>query len=196
MFTKNSQDMFQTDDLIYTDTQEGRPWRDPARKRLMAVALLVLISLLAVATTALALGSSIKGREARYIYAQELLAAEDYQQAVAEFEALGDYRDSQEQFAALNRQGEQYREALEHLTQAVNQQTRTAPIVHYDAAAAILEELEEYADAPALLDQCYTAAAEIMLAEDNLDLALDYIGNMSDAAAQAFRQTHDLESIS
>ena len=195
MFTKNSQDIIQTDDLIYTDATPSQRWRDPARRRMLAVTVLVLVSLLAAAVTALALGQSIKGREARYLYAQELLMMEQYDLALAEFEALGDYRDSQSQFADLTALGNTYREALDYLDKAENQQTRMAPIVHYDAAAALLENLGEYADAPALLDECYAAAAEIMLAEDQLDMALDYIGNMSSAAAADFRQTHNLEKI-
>ena len=195
MFTKNSQNIPQTDDLIYTDASSGQPWRDPARRRMLAVAVLVLVSLAAAITTAIALGQSIKGREARYLYAQELLTAEQYDQALAEFEALGDYRDSQTQFADLTALGHTYQEALDHLAQGEKGQTRTAPIAHYDAAAALLEDLGEYADAPALLDRCYAAAAEIMLAEENLDMALDYIGNMSPEAAAEFRQTHHLEDL-
>ena len=193
MLAKNPQDIPKTDDLIYTDSLPPKKWRDPARRRSLALAAIVVVSVMAVAANVTALSRTIKNREARYLHAQDLLTAESYQEAMTEFEALGDYRDSQTQFADLTALGNTYREALDYLDKAENQQTRMAPIVHYDAAAALLENLGEYADAPALLDECYAAAAEIMLAEDQLDMALDYIGNMSPAAAAEFRQTHNLE---
>ena len=191
MFTKNPQDMTQTDYLIYADTAPTGRRCDPARRRLLAVMALVLVALIAAVTTAMVLGRSIKNREARYIHAQELLAGQAYQEAVVEFEALGDYKDSQEQFASLTAQETIYQEAQALLTQAEEGASRTAPIVYYDAAAALLEELGDYGDAPALLDACYAAAARIMLAEGDTDMALAYIGNMSREAAAQFLQTCD-----
>lgn len=192
MFTKNRQDIPQTDHLIYADATTTRKRQDPAHRRLLAVVALVLVALIAAGTTAAVLGRSIKNREARYLYAQELLEGRAYDAALMEFEALGDYRDSQAQFALLTAQRSAYQEALDLLAKAENDTARTAPLVHYDAAAALLEELGNYADAPELLDDCYTAAAQMMLAEGDTAMALAYVGNMRPEAAARFIQTWGL----
>ena len=100
MFTKNRQNTHQTDELIYADPPSlHKP--DPARRRRRAVAILAVVSLVACLTTAGALGRSILNREARYVQALELLEQEAYDDALAAFESLGDYRDSQQQVARL-----------------------------------------------------------------------------------------------
>ena len=193
MFTKNRQDMLQTDDLIYADPEPVCQRQDPANRRLLTLAILVLVAVAAAVTTAAVLGRSIKNREARYIYAQELLVSRAYEDARAEFEALGDYRDSQQNFAILTDREKIYQEALALLAEVESGQSRIAPIVHYDAAAALLEELGDYADALALLDACYTEAARIVLAEGDSDMALAYVSNMRPNAAAAFFQTYGSE---
>lgn len=100
MFTKNRQNTHQTDELIYADPPSfHKP--DPARRRRRAVAVLAVVALAACLTTAAALGRSILNREARYVQALELLEQDAYADALAAFEALGDYRDSQQQVARL-----------------------------------------------------------------------------------------------
>ena len=100
MFTKNRQDIPKTDTLIYADPPSRRK-PDPARRRRRAVAILAVVSLVACLTTAAALGRSILHREARYVQAMELLEQEAYEAALAAFESLGDYRDSQQHVARL-----------------------------------------------------------------------------------------------
>ena len=100
MFTKNRQDITKTDELIYADPP-SRHNPDPARRRRRAVAILAVVAVTACLTTAAALGRSILHREARYVQALELLEQEAYADALAAFEALGDYRDSQQQVARL-----------------------------------------------------------------------------------------------
>ena len=100
MFTKNRQNITQTDELIYADPP-SRHNPDPARRRRRAVAILAVVAVTACLTTAAALGRSILHREARYVQALELLEQEAYDDALAAFEALGDYRDSQQQVARL-----------------------------------------------------------------------------------------------
>ena len=100
MFTKNRQDIPKTDDLIYADPP-SRHNPDPARRRRRAVVILSVVALTACLTTTAALGRSIYNREARYVQALELLEQQSYEDALAAFEALGDYRDSQQQAARL-----------------------------------------------------------------------------------------------
>ena len=100
MFTKNRQNTLRTDELIYADPPSlHKP--DPAGRRRRAVAILAVVAVTACLTTAAALGRSILHREARYVQALELLEQEAYADALAAFEALGDYRDSQQQVARL-----------------------------------------------------------------------------------------------
>lgn len=193
MFTKNRQDMPQADELIYADATTRRKKYDPAFRRLMTMVAIALVSTVAVVTTVLTLGHSIQNREARYLHAQDLLMQGAHRAAMTEFEALGDYRDSQEQLAHLTAQWQAYQEALDLLEDAANDQIRTDPMIQYDAAAALLEGLGEFEDARQWLDRCYTAAASIMLERGNQDAAQAYIGNMSPETAAAFCQEQGLE---
>ena len=100
MFTKNRHNTPQTDTLIYADPPSlHKP--DPAKRRRRAVVILAVVSLAACLTTAAALGRSIHNREARYVQAQMWLEQEAYADALAAFESLGDYRDSQQHVARL-----------------------------------------------------------------------------------------------
>ena len=154
MITKNRQFLPATDDLVYADPQKGRKKRDPAGRRRLAVALIIAVSAAAVFTTAAALGRSIQYREARYVGARTLVEQGAYSAALTAFESLGDYRDSQAQLDCLSR----YLEALALMERAG--QARTDPRIYYDAAAALLEDLGDYADAGTLLEQCRTGAGQ------------------------------------
>ena len=163
MFTKNRQDIPQTDDLIYADPP-ARRHPDPARRRRVALVMLAAVSLLACLTTVGALASSIRGRENRYLRAQELLTLRAYDDAMDAFEALGDYKDSQAQFARLRQWKTAYDDAVALMQRAEDGQARTDLVKDYLTAAAALEALGDYADAPALADAC-RAAAEALRGE-------------------------------
>ena len=166
MFTKNRQDIPQTDDLIYADPPARQRHPDPARRRHIALVVLAAVSLIACLTTVGALASSIRGRENRYLRAQELLTLEAYDDAMSAFEALGDYKDSQAQFARLGQWKTAYDEAVALMQRAEAGQARTDPIEGYEAAAAALEALGDYADAPALAEACRTAAETLRAERD------------------------------
>ena len=157
MFTKNRQDIPKTDTLIYADPPSRRK-PDPARRRRRAVAILAVVSLAACLTTAAALGRSIRSREDRYLQAQLLLEQRSYAEAMEAFESLGDYRDSQQQFARLEELESAYAQAVTLLERAESGVTRTDPTADYLAAAAALEALGDYADAPELAAACRRAA--------------------------------------
>ena len=159
MFTKNRQDMPQTDDLIYADPPSSRRRKpDPARRRRTALVVLAAVSLAACLTTAGTLVRQIRHREQRYLQAQTLLTQRAYDQAMEEFEALGDYRDSQAQFARLNQLRTAYDDAVVLLERAEAGMARTHPIDGFLAAAEALEALGDYADAPELAAYCRARA--------------------------------------
>ena len=159
MLTKNRQDIPQTDDLIYADPPSGhRRKPDPASRRRAVLIVLALVSLAACLTTAGVLVRNIRHREERYLQAKTLLTQHAYQEAIEEFEALGDYRDSQEQFARLNQLRTAYDDAMILLERAEAGMARTHPIDGFLAAAEALEALGDYADAPELAAYCRTRA--------------------------------------
>ena len=109
---------------------------------------------------------------------------------------LGDYADSP-RWAAF---GVTYRRALDLMDQtaAGNSQLlrRVLPdevrltdegsqtaILGWEAAAAILESLGDYEDAPAKIDECYHNAAALKLAEGNMEGAAAYAEKMSEKEA-------------
>lgn len=242
MFTKNRQNPpgSAAGDLIYADSQTVQPKKkpDPTRWRRLAVAVIALTAVLTALTVAMTLGISVRHREERYVQAQALLEARDYAAAMAEFEALGDYRDSQTQFAALSQQQQAYAAASELLAQqrydeaiaafralgdyadsaqraaydvtykkaldlleqtdagqtqllmkVLGSQARLTDdngypaIVGYEAAAALFESLEDYADAPDMAERCYLSAARVKLQWDDPTGALAYMEKLSEDCA-------------
>ena len=161
MFTKNRHNTPQTDTLIYADPPSlHKP--DPAKRRRRAVAILAVVSLAACLTTAAALGRSILNREARYVQAQMWLEQEAYADALAAFESLGDYRDSQQQFSRLAALEAAYGEAVALMERAEAGLARTDPAADFRTAAEQLEALGDYADAPELAAACREAAEALM----------------------------------
>ena len=162
MFTKNRHDIREYDDLIYADPRSHRRRKpDPARRRRRAVAILAVVSLAACLTTAAALGRSIRSRQDRYVLAQALLEQRSYAEAQDAFESLGDYRDSQQQFARLAEQAEAYADAVALMERAQAGLARTDPAEGFRMAAEALEALGDYADAPQLAAQCRQAAEDL-----------------------------------
>ena len=157
MFTKNRQNTPKTDELIYADPPSGHK-PDPAGRRRRAVAILAVVSLAACLTTAAALGRSILNREARYVQAHLWLEQEAYEDALAAFESLGDYRDSQQQFSRLAALEAAYGEAVALMERAEGGLARTDLIADFLTAAEQLEALGDYADAPELAAACRQAA--------------------------------------
>lgn len=162
MLTKNRQDTQQTDDLIYADPHAFHPCRpDPARRRRWMMVALAVVSLIACLTTTVALGRSIRSREELYMLAQELLEQRFYEEARTAFESLGDYRDSQQQFARLAELATAYDDAVALMARAQAGLARTDPAEEFLTAAAALEALGDYADAPALAAECRRAAEDL-----------------------------------
>lgn len=122
--------------LIYADTQSGERKRPaPGRTRRLLVRVLALGAavILVMAGTTLWLG--LQERQERYEQAQTLLAQKQYADAMAEFEALGSYRDSQAQAARLA----QLRQAYDAAAALVDQQ-------RYSEAITAFRALGDYAD--------------------------------------------------
>lgn len=139
MFGKNRQNNkgSATGDLIYADTQPIRSKKDadPARWHRLAAAVITLTAVLTALSIAFTLWLSVQRREERYLHARSLLSSREYDAAQAEFEALGDYRDSQSQYGALEGLRQAYRAA-----EALLDQQR------YDEAVSAFRALGDYAD--------------------------------------------------
>lgn len=139
MFRKNPKIDTDASDgnLIYADTQSGKPAdsRDPADWRRLAVVVMAVIAVMTVVTISQTLLVSVRHREQRYTTARELLDQREYAAAMTEFEALGDYRDSQDYLAELQEQQVAYEAAVK----LVDQQ-------RYEEAIAAFEALGDYAD--------------------------------------------------
>lgn len=133
MFGKKRQ---KADSLIYADAQSGEKKRKaPAGKRrfLSGVLLLAAAAILAAVGTTLWLG--YQSRDARYQVAQALLADKKYTLAMAEFQALGSFRDSQAVADDLAQKQQAYDAAAELVAQQ-----------RYSEAAAAFRALGDYAD--------------------------------------------------
>ena len=143
-----------------------------------------------------ALLARLETNEKRYAAALDLVDQQRYDDAIAAFRSLGDYADSP-RWAAF---GVTYRRALDLMDQtaAGNSQllrrilpdevrltdegSQTA-ILGWEAAAAMLESLGDFEDAPAKIDECYYNAAALKLAEGNAEGAAAYAGKMSEKEA-------------
>ena len=143
-----------------------------------------------------ALLAQLESNEKRYAAALDLVDQQRYDDAAAAFRALGDYADSP-RWAAF---GVPYHRALDLMEQTANGSSqmlrRVLPdevrltdegsqtaILGWEAAAAMLESLGDYEDAPAKIDECYRNAAALKLAEGNVEGAAAYAEKMSEKEA-------------
>ena len=143
-----------------------------------------------------ALLARLESSEKRYAAALDLVEQQRYDDAIAAFRSLGDYADSP-RWAAF---GVTYRRALDLMDQTAagdsqllrrvlpdevrltDEGSQTA-ILGWEAAAAMLESLGDYEDAPAKIDECYRNAAALKLAEGNVAGAAAYAEKMSENEA-------------
>ena len=242
MLGKNRKDVPGSDagNLIYADTQspEAAPGRQKIRLATLTAALL-LVALVVMAVTAMQY--RMRDKQERYELALTLLQDRKYAAAESEFDALGNYRDSQDRAARLAQQQQSYDTALELvdqqryeeavtafrglgdyadsaewaayrvtyrkaldliseidvgktqlLTRILSDQVRLTDensyptTVGYEAAAALLESLGDYAAAPALVDRCYYSAGLVKLGWKDWDGALAYMEKMTPDTAEQF----------
>lgn len=124
--------------LIYADAQSGEAAGPSGKRRRGLVS--AAVTLLAAALVVMALTAMqyrFREKEERYELAQDLLRDRKYAAAMAEFAALGNFRDSQLQTDQLARWQIDYNTAVE----LVEQQ-------RYDEAVAAFRALGDYADSP------------------------------------------------
>lgn len=148
--------------------------------------------------------AGLAAQRAAYDAAGELLAQQRYDEAVAAYRALEDYADSALQAAC----GVTYQKALDLLNQTDAGQTQLLTrilgsqprltdekgypaIVGYEAAAALFESLDGYADTAVLIDRCYYSAGLVKLEWRDWEGALAYTGRMSAAASTAFYREYE-----
>ena len=148
--------------------------------------------------------AELKAQQKSYDAAAALVAQQRYDEAVTAYRALGDYADS----ITLAAYGVTYQKALDLLNQTdagetllltrmLGSQPRLTDekgypaIVGYEAAAALFESLEGYADTPILIDRCYYSAGLVKLEWQDWEGALVYTGRMSAAAAANFYQEYE-----
>ena len=242
MFGKNRKNSPGSDagNLVYADAQAAQTApRRRLRGLLSAVAALLLVAVVVMAGTAMQY--RFREKQDRYDLAQTLLQDKKYAAAEAEFEALGNFRDSQAQTARLAQLQADYDTALELveqqryeeaaaafrslgdyadsaewaayrvtyrkaldliteidvgktqlLTRILSDQVRLTDensyptTVGYEAAAALLESLGDYAAAPALMDRCYYSAGLVKLGWKDWDGALAYMEKMTPDTAMEF----------
>lgn len=202
MFRKNRKIDTDASDggLIYADSDTGERGknRDPADWRRLAVVVMAVIAVMTAVTISHTLWFSVQRREQRYNTARQLLDGREYAAAMVEFEALGDYRDSQTYLARLRDQRDAYDAAA-----------RLADQKRYEEAIAAFEALGDYADSreQAQFHVTYRMAADLAAETDIgertlLSRLLDartampedpYITAMLgyDTAAEIFRQLGD-----
>lgn len=204
MFQKNRK--IDTDasagDLIYADTAAGETGksRDPADWRRLAVVVMAVIAVMTAVTIAQTLWVSVQHREQRYTTARALLESREYAAALSEFEALGDYKDSQT-----------YRAELQARQDAYDAAARLADQKRYEEAIAAFEALGDYADSreQAEFHVTYRMAVDLVAETDIGERTLltrllsartampedPYITAMLgyDTAAEIFRQLGDYE---
>lgn len=138
MFGRNRKNTPGSDagNLIYADSQSGEGAAVRRKKGLTWVVIpLVAVALAVMVITAMQY--RVRDRQEHYELAQALLQDRKYAAAMAEFEALENFRDSQEQAARLAAQLAAYEAALE----LVDQQ-------RYDEAVSAFRALGDYADSP------------------------------------------------
>ena len=124
------------DSLIYADTQSGEVKKKaPAGKRRFLGSVLVLAAAAVLAMVGTTLWLGYQSRQDRYEVAHTLLADRKYTLAMTEFQALGNYRDSQAQADRLAQQQQAYDAAAD----LVDQQ-------RYSEAIAAFHALGDYAD--------------------------------------------------
>lgn len=150
------------------------------------------------------LAAGLAAQRAAYDAAGELLVQQRYEEAAAAYRSLGTYADSALQAAC----GVTYQKALDLLNQTDAGQTQLLTrilgsqprltdekgypaIVGYEAAAALFESLEGYADTAVLIDRCYYSAGLVKLDWKDWEGALAYTGRMSAKAAAAFYQEYE-----
>lgn len=150
------------------------------------------------------LAAELKAQRESYDAAAALVAQQRYDEAVTAYRALGDYADS----ATLAAYGVTYQKALDLLNQTDAGQTQLLTrmlgsqprltdekgypaIVGYEAAAALFESLEGYADTAVLIDRCYYSAGLVKLDWQDWEGALAYTGRMSASAAANFYQEYE-----
>ncbi len=129
-----------------------------------------------------------------YRYAVDLMEDGKYHEAIAEFRALGDYKDSEEKIAeceaALNEAV--YVKAVENMNAG-----------RYDEAIAVFETLHGYKDSKNLIEKCLEGKynlAPALLAEGKYKEAVDIYYSLeeykdSHALAQEICKQHGLDTI-
>lgn len=122
-----------TDDLVYADDQAPKT-RKHGRLRIGALVTALAVVLAAV-LGAVTLSIALRSRETRYTAAKALAAEKAYEEALAAFDDLGDYRDSRAQAQQLRDQQAAYDNAVDLLQQQ-----------RYEEALAIFRSLGDYAD--------------------------------------------------
>lgn len=234
-------------DLIYADTlpRTARKKPHPARQQRLTTAAIAVLSFITAALLSLTLYNALTRREDRYLQACRLMDRKDYATAMAEFEALGSYRDSQaivtrltEQQAAYDTAAalvvqQRYAEAItafralgsyadsaeqaayqvtyqkaldliaeidvgktQLLTRILTDQVRLTDensyptTVGYEVAAALLESLGDYKNAPTLTDRCYYSAGLVKLGWEDWAGALAYMEKMSPETAAEFNEEY------
>lgn len=135
MFWKNRKNGQDPADLIYADT--GSPVPPLPRKHRLRIGALAAAAalLLGAVLCILTLGIALRGREARYAAAGDLVREKSYTEALAVFRDLGDYRDSRQQVRQLL----ELQTAYEYAADLLEQQ-------RYEEARAAFRALGDYSD--------------------------------------------------
>ena len=165
------------EDLIYADPTAGKKHQKPKRRGLwFTVTAVIAVALLLMAVAAL--GFTIQGKGQRYQDALRLLDEKDYEAAAAQLEELGDFRDSADLLTALEADGRSYAAALELMGQQ-----------RYEEAIAAFEALGDFADARKMIDHCWAAWANRLLAEGDAEAAEACLEHLSKEAYQEFMES-------
>ncbi len=155
-----------------------------AKKTKKALAVTLPILLLLVAGFFLA--TKVLIPNSRYQKALELAEAGQYEEAIAAFEALGDYKDAPEQIERTRaaqteaRNAEAYAKALE-----------LAEAGQYEKAIAAFQALGDYRDAPAQIERTREAQTEARNAEAYASAETLAASGDTYAAARAFDEIRD-----
>ena len=128
-------------ELIYADPHAGDAPRSRSRQTRLILGAAAALALMFLAAGVL--GVTIQGKGERYQAALSLLADKQYADAAAKLEALDGFRDSDDLLSALEAQGSAYTDAL-----------TLAEAGRYEEAQAVFQSLGDYADAPALAEDC------------------------------------------
>lgn len=149
----------------------------------------------------------LRSQQADYDNAAQLLEQQRYEEALTIFRSLGDYADSAEMAAcqvtyhkALDLLAEIDTGKTQLLTRILSDRVkltdeRSYPtIVGYETAAALLESLGNYRNAPALVDRCYYSAGLVKLSWEDWDGALAYMSKMKAETAAQFYEEYQRHS--